>query len=162
MEDMWHCTPTELEQVMERYGTTVYRLAFAQLHSSADAEDIYQEVFLRYFQKRPKFESEEHRKAWLLKVTLNVCRSCLTSAWWRRTVPLEQDVVLPEPQLQEMSQALTQLRLRDRQLLHLYYYEEMSTCEIARLLRRKEGTVRTQLNRARNRLGRILKGEDFE
>lgn len=161
MDHTRQCTPEELEQAMERYGTIVYRLAYAQLRSSADAEDIYQEVFLRYYQKRPQFESEEHTKAWLLKVTLNACRSCLRSAWRRRTVPLEENAALPEPQLREMAQALSQLRLRDRQLIHLFYYEELSTREIARLLHRKEGAVRTQLTRARGRLEAILKGEDF-
>lgn len=161
MEQTHQCMPAELEQVMDLYGPTVYRLAYAQLRSSADAEDIYQEVFLRYYRKRPIFENEAHRKAWLLRVTLNASRSFLSSAWRRHTVPMEQDAVMPEPELQDMAQALSQLRVKDRQLLHLYYYEELSTRQIALLLQRKEGTVRTQLTRARVRLGKLLKGEDF-
>lgn len=161
MEKTHQCTPAELEQAMNRYGTTVYRLAYAQTRSASDADDIYQEVFLRYYRKRPRFESEEHEKAWLLRVCINASRSLLTSAWRRHTVQLDDRLPMPQPQLQELDDALYQLRPKDRQLLHLYYYEELSTREIARLLGRRESTVRTQLTRARARLGEILKGEDI-
>ena len=160
MEQNPNCTAAELEQVMHTYGTTVYRLAYSQLRSAADAEDIYQEVFLRYFRKRPRFDSEEHRKAWLLRVTLNRARSHVSSAWYRHTVPLESQISFPEPESRQLDEALAQLRPGDRSLLHLFYYEELSVREIAQLLKRKESTVRTQLTRARNRLGKIMKGED--
>ena len=153
------CTPVELETVMQRYGNTVYRLAYAQTHSRADADDIYQEVFLRYFQKRPVFESEEHRKAWLLRVTINRAKSHVASAWFRYTVPLEECTLFAEPEERRLDDALGRLRGGDRQLLHLFYYEQMSIREIADLLKRKEATVRTQLTRARQRLGKLLKGE---
>lgn len=161
MEQATRCTAAELEQVMRDYGANVYRLAYSQLRSVSDAEDIYQEVFLRYFQKRPQFDSQEHRKAWLLRVTLNRAKSHATSAWRRHTVPLENQVALPEPETQQLDEALSQLRPGDRSLLHLFYYEELSIREIARLLGRKESTVRTQLTRARSRLGKIMKGEEI-
>lgn len=156
MEKLHQCTPAELEQVMELYGTTVYRLAYAQVHSASDADDIYQEVFLRYFRKRPVFESEEHRKAWLLRVTVNTSKSCMTSAWMRHTVPLDRELLFPEPEIRELDEALGQLQPKDRMLLHLFYYEDLSTREIAQLLHRKESTVRTQLTRARMRLGKCM------
>lgn len=98
MNQTERCTPAELEQIMERYGNTVYRLAYAQTRSKTDADDIYQEVFLRYFQKRPVFQSEEHRKSWLLRVTINRSKSHLTSAWFRHTVPLEECTAFSEPE----------------------------------------------------------------
>lgn len=163
METASKCTAGELEQVMHDYGTTVYRLAYAQLRSTADAEDIYQEVFLRYYQKRPDFDSEEHRKAWLLRVTINRAKSHVTSAWFRHTVPLEQQVAFPEPESRQLDEAMGQLRPGDRNLLHLFYFEELSVREIAQLLNRKESTVRTQLTRARDRLGKLMKGDtDYE
>lgn len=161
MEKAPQCTPAELEQVMEIYGNTVYRLAYSQVRSKADAEDIYQEVFLRYFQKRPSFESEEHRRAWLLRVTVNRARTLFRSAWFRHTVPLEDRVVFAEPEERRLDEALAQLRSGDRELLHLFYYEELSVREIGELLRRKESTVRTQLTRVRRRLGEILKGDAY-
>lgn len=159
MEKTRQCTPAELEQVMEVYGNMVYRLAYSQLRSKADADDIYQDVFLRYFQKRPQFFSEEHRKAWLLRVTVNRAKSYATSAWFRHTAPLEEQISFPEPEEQHLDEALSQLRPGDRGLLHLFYYEELSVREMAQLLDRKESTVRTQLTRARARLGKIMKGE---
>lgn len=160
MEKMPQCTPAELEQVMDTYGKTVYRLAYSQVRSKADAEDIYQEVFLRYFQKRPAFESEEHRRAWLLRVTLNRARTHFASAWFRHTVPLEEYAAVFEPEERQLDEALRCLMPRDRTLLHLYYYEELSVREIGQLLNRKESTVRTQLTRARRRLAEIVKGEN--
>ncbi len=161
MEPTDHCTPTELEAVMQHYGTEVYRLAYSRLRSVMDAEDVYQEVFLRYFRKRPSFDSEEHRKAWLLRVTVNRAKSHATSAWMRNTVSMEGQIAFDAPEEQELDGALGKLKPNDRTLLHLYYYQELSTREIAQLLGRKESTVRTQLTRARQRLGTILKGEGY-
>lgn len=161
MEKTPQCTPAELEQVMNTYGKMVYRLAYSQTRSVADAEDIYQEVFLRYFQKRPAFESEEHRRAWLLRVTVNRARTLFSSAWFRHTAPLEACIAFTEPDDRELDEALRQLQAKDRMLLHLFYYEELSVKEIATLLGRKESTVRTQLTRARRRLAQIVKGEEY-
>lgn len=153
------CTPLELEAGMQKYGNTVYRLAYAQTHSRADADDIYQEVLLRYFRKRPVFESEEHRKAWLLRVTINRAKSHFATAWFRHTVPLEECDGVAAPEERVLDEAMGALRPGDRYLLHLFYYEQLSVREIADLLKRKESTVRTQLTRARQRLGKLLKGE---
>ena len=161
MEKTRQCTPAELEQVIERYGNTVYRLAYACMRSTMDAEDVYQDVFLRYFQKRPEFQSEEHRRAWLLRVTVNRARTIFRSAWFRHTVPLDERVAFSEPEEQKLDEALACLSGKDREVLHLYYYEQLSVREIGDLLRRKESTVRTQLTRARRRLGEILKGEAY-
>lgn len=161
MEITRQCTPAELERVMETYGNTVYRLAYAQLRSTADADDVYQEVFLRYFQRRPRFESEEHRKAWLIRVTINRAKSFATSPWKRHNVSLEDRVVFQQEDVKELDEALGCLEEKDRTLLHLFYYEQLSTRDIAKLLNRKESTIRTQLTRARKRLGTILKGEEY-
>ena len=74
------CPASELEEVMKRYQNMVFRLAYSYTRSRSDAQDMCQEVFLRYFRKRPRFDSEEHRKAWLLRVTLNRARSHVSSA----------------------------------------------------------------------------------
>ena len=146
---------------MGTYGNMVYRLAYSQLRSKADADDIYQEVFLRYFQKRPDFESEEHRRAWLLRVTLNQSRTLVSSAWFRYTAPLEECAAVFEPEERKLDEALRALPQNDRTLLHLFYYEELSTKEMALLLGRRESTVRTQLTRARRKLAQIVKGESY-
>ena len=80
----------EGESVVRRYAPMVYRLALAQVRGRCDAEDIFQEVFLRYFRSAPVFSEEEHRRAWLIRVTVNCAKKFWTSAWMRRTVPLEE------------------------------------------------------------------------
>jgi RNA polymerase sigma-70 factor (ECF subfamily) len=152
------CSPSELEEVMGRYQTMVFRLAYSYTRSRSDAQDLCQEVFLRYFCSRPPFASEEHRRAWLLRVTVNRCKTHLTSWWVRRTVPLDDRIPMPEPEPLALDEALRQLAEKDRLVIHLFYYEECSTREIARMMRTTEGAVRTRLTRARQRLGDILKG----
>ena len=152
------CSPSELEEVMGRYQTMVFRLAYSYTRSRSDAQDMCQEVFLRYFCSRPPFASEEHRRAWLLRVTVNRCKTHLTSWWVRRTVPLDDRIPIPEPEPLALDEALRQLAEKDRLVIHLFYYEECSTQEIARMMRTTEGAVRTRLTRARQRLGKILEG----
>lgn len=152
------CPASELEEAMDRYENMVFRLAYSYTRSRSDAQDLCQEVFLRYFCSHPRFASEEHRRAWLLRVTVNRCKSHLSSWWIRRTVPLDDRIPMPQPEYLELDLALEQLKETDRLVLHLFYYEDCTTRQIARLLRCTEGAVRTRLTRARQRLGEILKG----
>lgn len=152
------CTAPELEEVMGRYETMVFRLAYSYTRSRSDAQDLCQEVFLRYYCRRPIFTSEEHRRAWLLRVTVNRCKSHLSSWWVRRTVPLDDRISMPEPEYLELDEALRRLPEKDRLVIHLFYYEDCSTREIAKLTHSTEGAVRTRLTRARQQLGRFLKG----
>ena len=152
------CTAPELEEVMGRYETMVFRLAYSYTRSRSDAQDLCQEVFLRYYCRRPIFASEEHRRAWLLRVTVNRCKRHLSSWWVRRTVPLDDRISMPEPEYLELDEALRRLPEKDRLVIHLFYYEDCSTREIAKLTHSTEGAVRTRLTRARQQLGRFLKG----
>lgn len=152
------CPERELEEAMGLYQTMVFRLAYSYTRSRSDAQDICQEVFLRYFCRRPPFTSEEHRRAWLLRVTVNRCKSHLSSWWVRRTVPLDDRIPMPEPEYQELDEVLRQLPEKDRLVIHLFYYEDCTTREIARMMHCTEGAVRTRLTRARQRLGDLLKG----
>lgn len=152
------CPASELEEVMGRYETMVFRLAYSYTRSRSDAQDMCQEVFLRYYLRRPQFETEEHRRAWLLRVTVNRCKSHLSSWWVRRTVPLDERIPMPSPEYRELDEALRRLREKDRLVIHLFYYEGCTTREIAQWMRCTEGAVRTRLTRARQQLGDILKG----
>ena len=144
---------------VDRWGPAVYRLACAVTGSRSDADDVFQEVFLRYHRAAPDFESQAHEKAWLLRVTANRCKSLLGSPWRRRSVPLEDVYACPGPEESAVAEALAALPPGDRTLLHLYYYEGYRTEEIAGLLGRKSATVRSQLTRARQKLARLLKEE---
>ena len=147
----------DTESAVEQYGTMVYRLAYAQLRSRHDADDVFQEVFLRYHRAAPPFESEEYRKAWLLRVTANCANSLAASPWRKRSVPLEDVYAYSDQEESGLDAALAQLPAKYRSVIHLYYYEGYSTEEIARILGRRASTVRAQLTRARQTLARLLK-----
>ena len=146
------------EQIIRRYAERVYRMAYAHVRNRSDAEDVMQEVFLRYIRRRPQFESEEHCKRWFLRVTVNCAKSINNSAWMRYVVPLE-DEVFDEPEENRLADALFRLPPKYRDVIHLHYYEGYKTEEIAQILGRKPATVRSQLARAREKLAAILKEE---
>ena len=144
------------EVVIRRYSDMVYRLAFARTGNRSDAEDLYQEVFLRYLTRAPAFTSEEHRKAWLLRVAVNCANRFHTAPWRKRTEPLSEALSVPAPEGEDLWEELRRLPEKDRTVLHLYYYEDMTTEEIAKLLARTPATVRSQLLRARAKLKKLL------
>lgn len=144
------------EAVIRRYSDMVYRLAFARTGNRSDAEDLYQEVFLRYLTRAPAFTSEDHRKAWLLRVAVNCANRFHTAPWRKRTEPLSEALSVPAPEGEDLWEELRRLPEKDRTVLHLYYYEDMTTEEIAKLLDRNPATVRSQLLRARAKLKKLL------
>ena len=148
----------EAAHLVERYGTMVYRLAYARTGSREDAEDITQETFLRLVRAAPDFREEEHCKAWLLRVVANCAGDLHRSPWRRRVVPLEEAGEMSAPELEsgDMGEVLLALPEDYRVVVHLYYYEEMSTEEIAHVLGKRKGSIRTRLSRARKRLRQIL------
>ena len=144
------------EVVIRRYSDMVYRLAFARTGNRSDAEDLYQEVFLRYLTRAPAFTSEDHRKAWLLRVAVNCANRFHTAPWRKRTEPLSEALSVPAPEGEDLWEELRRLPEKDRTVLHLYYYEDMTTEEIAQMLDRNPATMRSQLLRARAKLKKLL------
>jgi RNA polymerase sigma-70 factor (ECF subfamily) len=142
----------------------VYRLALSQLRHKADAEDVFQDVFLKFVKSGKSFESGEHIKAWLIRVTINCCNKLRTTAWFRHTVPLS-DNDMPEavyetsPEKSEVYNAVLELPQKYRAVIHLFYYEDMSVAEIGKVLDTKTSTVTSRLTRARQMLREKLKGE---
>lgn len=121
----------DMEKIIERYSDMVYRLAFSRVGTRQDADDVYQEVFLRYLKKCPAFESEEHRKAWLLRVTVNCSNTFLTSPWRKRQTELPEDLSFEDKRQQELYAELRQLPGKYRDVIHLFYYEELLVEEIS-------------------------------
>lgn len=149
------------DMVIRHYADTVYRLAFARSGSQYDAEEIFQEVFLRYVKKKPVFWEEEHRKAWFLRVTVNCCKKLQNSAWRRRTQELDENIVFETQEEINLYRELQRLPAKYREVIHLFYYEDMTLEEISRMLKRKNSTVRTQLTRARAMLREFMREEDY-
>lgn len=150
----------ELEACIRRHADMVYRLAYSYVRNHADAEDVFQEVFLRLVRKNPAFESEEHCKAWLLRVTANCAKNHLHSAWKRHTQPLEEQIPADVPAEEiYLDEALRQLKPVYRAVIHLHYFEGYKTEEIAEILGSRPSTIRSQLKRAREQLAVLLKEE---
>ncbi len=144
------------------YGAMVYRLAYARLQNRHDADDIFQEVFLRYVRRSPTFASYEHGKAWFLRVTINCCKNFWMSAWRRRITPwtelAEEPFQYDDEEAQALAQAMAELPVTYRTVLHLYYYEGLTAEEIGQLQHIPAGTIRMQLSRGRKQLREKLEG----
>lgn len=154
MEEPWN-DPGALAR---RFAPAVYRLAYARTGSRADAEDVMQEVFLRLIKSKPVFASEAHAKAWLLKVASNCVGDLFRLPWRKREEPLETDMAAPEaPEEGSVTQAVLSLPAKYRIPIHLYYYEEYSVAEIADITGKSEGTIKSQMFRARALLRDKLK-----
>lgn len=165
-------TSESFDEVMRHYTPTVYRIAFTRLGNAADAEDVSQDVFVRYFKADLTFESEEHRKAWLLHCAVNCANTFASSAWKRRTRGFE-DPGLPGKELENVDSveetaergetrrnvlgAVMQLPPKYRTAIYLFYFEDLSTARIAEITGTRESTVRSQLSRARDMLKKALK-----
>lgn len=148
----------EAARLAERFGPAVYRLAYARTGNAADAEDVTQDVFLRLLTKAPVFTDDDHAKAWLLRVTANRSNDLFRSPWQRR-VPLEelQEESAPaQDSPGETVAAVLALPPKLRVVVHLFYYEELSVAQIAKLLKMREGAVKTRLSRARALLRRNM------
>lgn len=145
---------------VERWGDMVWRLALAGTKNRHDAEDVFQEVFERFFRHEEKLQTAEHRKAWLIRCTINRCKSLFASPWRQRKVSMDQirELGIPE-ETREVYFAVQQLPKKYALVIHLHYYEGYSVAEIASMLDCAEGTVKSQLSRARSLLRQILQEE---
>ena len=150
------------EWVLEEYADMVYRLAIIHMKNKTDAEDVFQEVFLRFVKNSDKISTEEHLKAWLIKVTVNCCKKQFDSAWNRHRASLEYDMedsYEMEEKDESVIEAVRKLPENYRTVIHLFYYEEYSVKEISTILGQSETAVKTRLSRARDMLRNHLKGE---
>lgn len=145
----------------EKYSDMVYRLAFARVKNRTDADDILQEVFLRYLRRGEKADSEEHERALLIRITINCTKSLHTGAWRRHTTELDDRLPAAQAPSGETLDAVLRLPLKYRTVIHLHYYGGYTVEEIAILLKSRPSTVKSQLFRAREKLKQDLKGVEF-
>lgn len=151
-----------VRQAVIKYSDNLRRLAFTYVKSVHSAEDIVQDVFLTYLQKAPTFESAEHEKAWLLRVTINKSRNMLKTGWFRSRFELTEERGYLPPEQSQVLEAVMSLAPKYRLPIHLYYYEGYSIEEIAALLDTNPATVGTRLARARGLLRQSLGGFEDE
>ena len=154
---------SDTQVLFEAYRQNVYAAAFSICKNAADAEDILQETFLQYHQTNKQFESEQHIRAWLLRVALNRAKDVYRQKKRRRETALEdymETLTFPSPESGALFSAVMALPEHYRSVIHLFYYEDYTVDEIAKLLRLTQSNVKVRLSRARKLLKESL-GEDW-
>lgn len=141
--------------------TMLVRVAFSYMKNEADAQDAVQETYVRLLERAPDFENGEHRRAWLLRTVINICKDMLKSAWAKHTVGLdnvgEQIFSLPPYGIRDDTfYVVMEMEQRYRVVLYLFYYEGYSIAEIASMLEQPQSTVKTHLKRGREELRKQL------
>lgn len=146
----------EIRELVSKYSSLIFRISYCILCNSADAEDAVQETFLRYLTKAPEFTSEEHRKAWLIKVSANVSKNMLMFRLRRETVNLEdvEDIGIDERDY-ETFELIMSLPAKHKIVMTLYYVEGYKSKEIAEIIGISEEAVRKRLQKGRE----LLKNE---
>jgi len=147
-----------LEEIIEKYSNMVYRLALSRVKNKENAEDVYQEVFFRLSRNKPIFKDEDHKKAWLIRVTINCSKTLISSSWFKNTAPLEQEIKFETKERHDVYYAVMELPVKYRTIVHLFYYEGLKINEISRALHINESTVKTRLSRARQKLKELMEG----
>ena len=146
---------TRFLSAVEQHQDMVYRIALHYFGNPYDAEDIVQETFLRLYAQEKAFESGDHLRRWLMRVAVNLCKDALKSPWRKRRADLDAltvELVFDRVEQRELYQEVMALPEKYRTILNLYYYEELSTKEIAELLSLRQTTVTTRLSRGRGLL----------
>lgn len=157
----------DIRDVIMRYQKLVYGIALTHLNRSYEVEDIFQEVFLTYYNSNLKFENDEHKKAWFIKTTINFCRRSNMNPWHMRTVRLADENAADEQRFEteeetQVFDALRSLKPRYRIPIYLFYFENMPVEIIACSLHIKKEAVRKRLSRGRQLMKEILECDYFE
>lgn len=155
----------DINRTIEKYADTVRRICIIHLKNYADAEDIFQNVFLKYALCDITFESDEHKKSWIIRVTLNACKDLLKSFFHRRTTSLDDLIELPAEMPQdnrEVLEAVLALPQKYRDVVYLHFYEGYTAAEIGSILGKNVNTVYTLITRSKNLLREKLEGDGYE
>ena len=150
------------EEIVRTYSDMVYKIAMRYMHNPTDAEDVYSETFLAYFKKERTFENEEHRKAWLIRVTINCAKDMLSG----RTYDVELDEGLTDDksertendEILDLRRAIKNLPEAQREVITLFYLQDLKIKENAEILDKPENTIKVTLMRAREALKTQLEG----
>lgn len=146
------------EEIVNKYSDMVYRIALTRTGTVENAEDIFQDVFIKYSEKRPKFQSPEHEKAWFIRVTINLTKNFNSQAWNKRIVNLDENIVFETKEESDVFSFVCSLPQNYKTVIYLFYYEGYKVEEIAGFMKTKAGTIKTWLFRARQILKENLEG----
>jgi len=159
MEKTSHGNYDVATEALKNYADMVRRVCFIYLRNYADVEDAFQDVFLKLMQSETKFEDEEHIKAWLCRVAINKCKD-MCKSFFRKNVSSIEDIEIPfEDKVEsDVMTAVLSLPPKYKDVVYLFYYEDYTVPEIAKLLGIKENTIYSNLHRARELLKKELGG----
>ncbi len=149
----------EIKEAVFLYSKMLLRIAFTYLKSMHDAEDVVQDVFLVYLTKNIKFDSENYRRNWLVRCTVNKCKDLLKASWYKSWIPVPEEIEDSIPEESEVIQMVLKLERKYRIPMYLHYCEGYSLKEIAELLNKKVSSVGTLLSRGRNKLKVMIEEE---
>lgn len=149
----------EYKIIVEQYSDMVTRVAIMNVKNIDDAKDCYQDVFMKLYCCNKKFDSPEHIKAWLIRVTINECKD-YQKQFWKRNIDIDEVIVGKQDEKLVILPLVMKLTSKYRNVLYLYYYEGYSTNEIAKILKKNCNTVKSYLIRGRKLLKKKL-GDDF-
>lgn len=152
-------THENINQAITIYSDTIFKVALSYTKNRDTAEDILQDVLIKYMTDSTDFESEVHKKAWFIRVTINECNRFYRSLWNSRKITLKDIYPFQEPDKHDVFYAVMELPTKYRLLIHLFYYEELSVSQIGTILNLNENTVRSRLHRGRKILKTILEVE---
>jgi RNA polymerase sigma-70 factor (ECF subfamily) len=153
----------EIVRIVETYSDMLMRIALNRVNSIAEAEDVVQSTFERLMKRQPRFENREHEKAWLIKTAIRICIDEARKNARHASVPLNEEIAAAYSEESfELLDTIRQLPEKDRDAVYLFYYEEYTVREIAKLLGEREGTTRSRLSRARQKLRTIMEGDAYE
>ncbi|EOR21162.1 RNA polymerase sigma factor [Clostridium sartagoforme AAU1] len=164
-----HDIEKEIQRLMDDYGDDVLRTSYMYLKDLQNAEDAFQEVFIRVFNKFESFKGESSEKTWIIRITINVCKDMLRSSWLKRVLLTDKlkekniiigidNKIIKEEENKILFEEVMSLSYRFKEVIILYYYHNYNTIEISRILNVAEGTVRSRLHRAREILKMKLGG----
>ena len=147
-----------IKEMLDKYSDMVYRIALTRCKNKESAEDVYQTVFLKYSENMPNFESEEHSKAWFIRVTINLSKDENTSAWNKKVVALDDSIQFETKEDSDLFIDICKLPQNYKSVIYLMYYEGYKVKEISNILNASEGTIKTWLYRAREILKENIEG----
>lgn len=157
-KNTYNITPQE---AFTEFGDMVWKLAVTRLKNTSAADDILQEVFVRYIKSEPAFCDREHLKAWLIRVTLNCVKKYVTCAYFRHFAPIEENTDYAPKRDTDVYLAVLSLKPKYRVVVHLYYYENLKLSTVADILKISESAVKLRLKRAREMLKDYITGDDL-
>ncbi len=151
-----------LHELAAMYQDNLFAVAFNICQNTQDAEDVIQDTFVQYYTTKKEFDSEEHIFAWLIRVAVNKAKNVTRTFWRRNKVSIEdftEMLAFETPESETLFETVMQLPKKYRIVIHLYYYEDYSVGEIAKILKLSESNVKTRLMRGRAKLREVLKEE---